>query len=77
MTAEAHISDAGVEDATIGFPPLYEGVLQYVDQCAAGVAGFVPRADEPADACGERFRPSTILLERAVPAGSLRAAVAS
>ncbi|MGY2004531.1 3-hydroxyacyl-CoA dehydrogenase NAD-binding domain-containing protein [Blastococcus sp. SYSU DS1024] len=71
-----------VEDANIGsimgigFPPLYGGVLQYVDQYAGGVAGFVARADELADAYGERFRPPAILLERAVPAGSLRAAAA-
>ncbi|SOE02465.1 3-hydroxyacyl-CoA dehydrogenase NAD-binding domain-containing protein [Blastococcus haudaquaticus] len=72
-----------VEDANIGsimgigFPPLYGGVLQYVDQYDGGVAGFVARADELADAYGERFRPPAILLERAVPAGSLRAAVAN
>src|SRR5215213_10111014 len=71
-----------VEDANIGsimgigFPPLHGGVLQYVDQYPGGVAGFVARADELADAYGERFRPPAILLERAVPAGSLRAAVA-
>jgi 3-hydroxyacyl-CoA dehydrogenase/enoyl-CoA hydratase/3-hydroxybutyryl-CoA epimerase len=70
-----------VEDANIGsimgigFPPLYGGVLQYVDQYAGGVAGFVARADELADAYGERFRPPALLLERAVPAGSVRAAV--
>jgi 3-hydroxyacyl-CoA dehydrogenase/enoyl-CoA hydratase/3-hydroxybutyryl-CoA epimerase len=72
-----------VEDANIGsimgigFPPLYGGVLQYVDQYAGGVAGFVARADELADAYGERFRPPAILLERAVPAGSLRAHLAN
>ena len=72
-----------VEDANIGsimgigFPPLYGGVLQYVDQYAGGVAGFVARADELADAYGERFRPPALLLERAVPAGSVRAAVAA
>src|SRR5215207_4501365 len=71
-----------VEDANIGsimgigVPPLYGGVLQYVDQYEGGVAGFVARADELADRYGERFRPPAILLERAVPAGSLRAAVA-
>jgi 3-hydroxyacyl-CoA dehydrogenase/enoyl-CoA hydratase/3-hydroxybutyryl-CoA epimerase len=70
-----------VEDANIGsimgigFPPLYGGVLQYVDQYEGGVAGFVARADELADRYGERFRPPALLLERAVPAGSLRAAV--
>ncbi|HEY0126981.1 MAG TPA: 3-hydroxyacyl-CoA dehydrogenase NAD-binding domain-containing protein, partial [Blastococcus sp.] len=73
---------SSVEDANIGsimgigFPPLYGGVLQYVDQYAGGVAGFVARADELADAYGERFRPPAILLERAVPAGSLRAVLA-
>jgi 3-hydroxyacyl-CoA dehydrogenase/enoyl-CoA hydratase/3-hydroxybutyryl-CoA epimerase len=72
-----------VEDANIGsimgigFPPLYGGVLQYVDQYDGGVAGFVARADELADAYGERFRPPAILLERAVPAGSLRAHLAN
>ncbi|MCZ2857620.1 3-hydroxyacyl-CoA dehydrogenase NAD-binding domain-containing protein [Blastococcus sp. VKM Ac-2987] len=71
-----------VEDANIGsimgigFPALYGGVLQYVDQYAGGVAGFVARADELADRYGERFRPPALLLERAVPAGSLRAAAA-
>jgi len=39
------------------------------------VAGFVARADELADAYGERFRPPALLLERAVQAGSVRAAV--
>ena len=33
--------------------------------------------DELADAYGERFRPPAILLERAVPAGSLRASLAN
>lgn len=47
-----------------------------IDQYTGGVAGFVARADALADAYGERFRPPAILLERAVPAGSLRAAVA-
>jgi 3-hydroxyacyl-CoA dehydrogenase/enoyl-CoA hydratase/3-hydroxybutyryl-CoA epimerase len=72
---------SSVEDANIGsimgigFPPLYGGVLQYVDQYAGGVAGFVARADELADTYGERFRPPALLIERAVAAGSLRAAV--
>src|SRR3954447_14278283 len=71
-----------VEDANIGsimgigFPALYGGVLQYVDQYDGGVAGFVARADALADRYGERFRPPAVLLERAVPAGGLRAAVA-
>jgi 3-hydroxyacyl-CoA dehydrogenase/enoyl-CoA hydratase/3-hydroxybutyryl-CoA epimerase len=71
------VADANIGSIMgIGFPPLYGGVLQYVDQYPGGVAAFVARADELADRYGERFRPPAILLERAVPAGSLRAAVA-
>jgi 3-hydroxyacyl-CoA dehydrogenase/enoyl-CoA hydratase/3-hydroxybutyryl-CoA epimerase len=71
-----------VEDANIGsimgigFPPLYGGVLQFVDQYAGGVAGFIARANELADRYGERFRPPALLTERAVAAGTLRAAFA-
>ena len=68
MTAEALTG--------IGFPAVYGGVLQYVDQYPGGVAGFVARADELADRYGERFRPPALLLERAVPAGSLQAPLA-
>jgi len=72
-----------VEDANIGsimgigFPPLLGGVLQYVDQHAGGVEGFVARADTLADAYGERFRPPALLRERAVRAGSMRLALAA
>jgi len=45
----------------IGFPPLFGGVLQYIDQYRGGVAGFVARANELADAYGERFRPPAFL----------------
>jgi 3-hydroxyacyl-CoA dehydrogenase/enoyl-CoA hydratase/3-hydroxybutyryl-CoA epimerase len=60
-----------VEDANIGsimgigFPPLFGGVLQYIDQYAGGVAGFVARANELADRYGERFRPTAYLRELA------------
>jgi 3-hydroxyacyl-CoA dehydrogenase/enoyl-CoA hydratase/3-hydroxybutyryl-CoA epimerase len=70
-----------VEDANIGsimgigFPPLFGGVLQYIDQYADGVTGFVTRANELADRYGERFRPPSILADRAVTAGSLRSVV--
>jgi 3-hydroxyacyl-CoA dehydrogenase/enoyl-CoA hydratase/3-hydroxybutyryl-CoA epimerase len=60
----------------IGVPPLYGGVLQYVDQYDGGVTGFVRRADELTDAYGERFRPPALLRARAVAAGTLRAALA-
>jgi 3-hydroxyacyl-CoA dehydrogenase/enoyl-CoA hydratase/3-hydroxybutyryl-CoA epimerase len=60
----------------IGFPPLFGGVLQYIDQYDGGVRGFVARANDLADRYGERFRPPALLTERAVGAGSLRAAVA-
>jgi 3-hydroxyacyl-CoA dehydrogenase / enoyl-CoA hydratase / 3-hydroxybutyryl-CoA epimerase len=57
----------------IGFPPLYGGVLQYIDQYEGGVGGFVDRATELADRYGERFRPPALLADRARAAGSLRA----
>jgi 3-hydroxyacyl-CoA dehydrogenase / enoyl-CoA hydratase / 3-hydroxybutyryl-CoA epimerase len=61
----------------IGFPPVFGGVLQYIDQYNGGVAGFVTRANSLADQYGERFRPPALLTERAVEAGSLRAALAT
>lgn len=69
-----------VEDANIGsimgigFPPIYGGVLQYVDQYPGGVAGFTARADELADRYGERFRPTASLRARSAGGGSLRPA---
>jgi 3-hydroxyacyl-CoA dehydrogenase/enoyl-CoA hydratase/3-hydroxybutyryl-CoA epimerase len=70
------VADANIGSIMgIGFPPLYGGVLQYVDQYDGGVAGFVRRADELADAYGERFRPP-VLLRDAAGSRTLRAAVA-
>ncbi len=67
-----------IEDANIGsimgigFPPLFGGALQYIDQYEGGVRGFVTRAHQLADRYGERFRPPALLTEQAVPAGGLR-----
>ena len=47
----------------IGYPPWTGGVLQFINQY--GLARFVARADELADAYGERFRPPESLRERA------------
>ncbi|MDF8266051.1 3-hydroxyacyl-CoA dehydrogenase NAD-binding domain-containing protein [Luteipulveratus flavus] len=62
-----------VEDANIGsimgigFPAWTGGVAQYVEQYDGGVAGFVARARELAEAYGDRFTPPTSLVERAHP----------
>lgn len=73
---------SGAEDANvgsilgIGFPALYGGAAQFVDQYDDGVIGFLERAGELADRYGERFRPPPLLTDRASVAGSLRAALA-
>jgi 3-hydroxyacyl-CoA dehydrogenase/enoyl-CoA hydratase/3-hydroxybutyryl-CoA epimerase len=60
------VADANVGSILgIGFPAWTGGVAQYVEQYEGGVAGFVARADQLADAYGERFRPPTSLRERA------------
>jgi 3-hydroxyacyl-CoA dehydrogenase/enoyl-CoA hydratase/3-hydroxybutyryl-CoA epimerase len=46
----------------IGFPPLYGGALQYVNQYAGGLPGFVARARELATAYGPRFEPPSLLV---------------
>jgi 3-hydroxyacyl-CoA dehydrogenase/enoyl-CoA hydratase/3-hydroxybutyryl-CoA epimerase len=67
-----------VEDANIGsilgigFPAWTGGVLQYVDQYAGGVAGFVERARALAAAYGDRFEPSEPLVARAASGTPLR-----
>lgn len=48
----------------IGFPSWTGGVLQYVNQYEGGLRGFADRADELADAYGDRFRPPASLLAR-------------
>jgi 3-hydroxyacyl-CoA dehydrogenase/enoyl-CoA hydratase/3-hydroxybutyryl-CoA epimerase len=63
LTSEA---DANVGSILgIGFPAWTGGVCQYVDQYDGGAAGFVARADQLADAYGERFRPPASLRARA------------
>ncbi|WP_432950465.1 3-hydroxyacyl-CoA dehydrogenase NAD-binding domain-containing protein [Kribbella sp. CA-253562] len=49
----------------IGFPPLYGGALQYVNQYAGGLPGFVARARELAASYGERFEPPALLVSLA------------
>ncbi|GAB3821546.1 3-hydroxyacyl-CoA dehydrogenase NAD-binding domain-containing protein [Kribbella italica] len=49
----------------IGFPPLYGGALQYINQYAGGLPGFVARARELATAYGPRFEPSSLLVDLA------------
>ena len=53
----------------IGYPPWTGGVLQYVNgyqgATGTGVAGFVARADELAQAYGERFSPNPLLRKKA------------
>ncbi len=54
----------------IGFPPHTGGPATFMTNYEGGLAGFVARADELADAYGERFRPSEWLRGR-VASGSL------
>ncbi|MFY9914856.1 MAG: 3-hydroxyacyl-CoA dehydrogenase NAD-binding domain-containing protein [Nocardioidaceae bacterium] len=49
----------------IGFPPLYGGVLTYVNNYAGGLAGFAARAQELASAYGPQFTPPALLVAKA------------
>lgn len=49
----------------IGFPPHTGGPATFMTNYEGGLAGFVARADELADAYGERFRPPTSLRDQA------------
>lgn len=49
----------------IGYPPATGGPATFMTNREGGLAAFVARADELADAYGERFRPSPWLRERA------------
>jgi 3-hydroxyacyl-CoA dehydrogenase/enoyl-CoA hydratase/3-hydroxybutyryl-CoA epimerase len=49
----------------IGFPAWTGGVLQYINGYDGGLAGFVARARELAEAHGERFEPPASLVEKA------------
>lgn len=54
----------------IGFPPGTGGTATFITNHEGGMEGFVQRADELADAYGERFRPREWLRAR-IGAGSL------
>ncbi|MDN6300571.1 MAG: 3-hydroxyacyl-CoA dehydrogenase, partial [Micrococcaceae bacterium] len=54
----------------VGFPPGTGGAATFITNHEGGIAGFVARADELADAYGERFRPRDWLRSR-VGMGSL------
>ncbi|MFT2014467.1 3-hydroxyacyl-CoA dehydrogenase NAD-binding domain-containing protein [Streptomyces sp. 796.1] len=49
----------------IGFPAWTGGVLQYINGYRGGLPGFVARARELQAGYGDRFAPSTLLLEKA------------
>ena len=49
----------------IGFPANRGGAAQFIENHPGGMTRFVERANELADAYGERFRPSAWLVERA------------
>ena len=55
----------------IGFPPHTGGPATFMTNYAGGLTGFVARADELADAYGERFRPSAWLREKAAAGNAL------
>jgi len=49
----------------IGFPPWTGGVLQYINQYAGGLPGFIARAEELRERYGDRFAPPALLREMA------------
>lgn len=55
----------------IGFPPHTGGPATFMTNYVGGLAGFVARADELADAYGERFRPNAWLREKAAAGNTL------
>ncbi|MFE0645444.1 3-hydroxyacyl-CoA dehydrogenase NAD-binding domain-containing protein [Streptomyces sp. NPDC058877] len=62
----ASVADANIGSIMgIGFPAWTGGILQYVNGYEGGVAGFVARARELAEAYGERFAPPALLVEKA------------
>jgi 3-hydroxyacyl-CoA dehydrogenase/enoyl-CoA hydratase/3-hydroxybutyryl-CoA epimerase len=59
------VADANVGSILgIGFPGWTGGVLQYINGYDGGLAGFVARARELAEAHGERFQPPASLVEK-------------
>jgi 3-hydroxyacyl-CoA dehydrogenase/enoyl-CoA hydratase/3-hydroxybutyryl-CoA epimerase len=60
------VADANVGSILgIGFPGWTGGVLQYINQYAGGLPGFITRARELADRYGDRFAPPPRLLSMA------------
>jgi 3-hydroxyacyl-CoA dehydrogenase/enoyl-CoA hydratase/3-hydroxybutyryl-CoA epimerase len=60
------VADANIGSILgIGFPGWTGGVLQYINQYAAGLPGFVARARQLADRYGDRFTPPALLLAKA------------
>ncbi|HWS34879.1 MAG TPA: 3-hydroxyacyl-CoA dehydrogenase NAD-binding domain-containing protein [Actinoplanes sp.] len=49
----------------IGYPGWTGGVLQYINQYAGGLPGFVTRAEQLAERYGDRFTPPPLLLAKA------------
>ncbi|WP_213574052.1 3-hydroxyacyl-CoA dehydrogenase NAD-binding domain-containing protein [Rhodococcus sp. USK13] len=60
------VADANVGSILgIGFPVWTGGVIQYVNQYAGGLAGFVARARELAENYGPRFEPPQSVVDKA------------
>ncbi|WP_203183778.1 3-hydroxyacyl-CoA dehydrogenase NAD-binding domain-containing protein [Streptomyces pratensis] len=60
------VADANIGSIMgIGFPAWTGGVLQYINGYEGGLPGFVARARQLAERYGDRFLPSTLLLEKA------------
>ncbi|WP_326701055.1 3-hydroxyacyl-CoA dehydrogenase NAD-binding domain-containing protein [Streptomyces sp. NBC_01754] len=60
------VADANIGSVMgIGFPPWTGGVLQYINGYEGGLPGFVARARQLAERYGDRFLPSSLLLEKA------------
>jgi 3-hydroxyacyl-CoA dehydrogenase/enoyl-CoA hydratase/3-hydroxybutyryl-CoA epimerase len=60
------VADANVGSILgIGFPGWTGGVLQYINQYAGGLPGFVARARELADRYGDRFAAPPLLVSKA------------
>ncbi|MFB9446527.1 3-hydroxyacyl-CoA dehydrogenase NAD-binding domain-containing protein [Dactylosporangium vinaceum] len=60
------VADANVGSILgIGFPAWTGGVLQYINQYAGGLPGFIARAEELAERYGERFTPPALLRAKA------------
>jgi 3-hydroxyacyl-CoA dehydrogenase/enoyl-CoA hydratase/3-hydroxybutyryl-CoA epimerase len=60
------VADANVGSIIgIGYPGWTGGVLQYANQHAGGLPGFLARARELAEKHGPRFEPPALLVERA------------